>query len=431
MATSSNFEFDEKCSASVISGRSGTNHQEILTLKPEFARELSQDGLTPLHIASAKGHVEIVRELLKVGHDLSVLRGKDGRTALHYAATKGRIQVLKELISTCPECLKEVTTCDETAIHLAVKCNQIEAAKFLMEEIKRIGMMEIVNWKDKDGNAILHLAVFRKQPEIISLLTGHVAIVTGVEMNSKNASGFTPKDVLDFNLHSGGDYRDFTILEKFQQARALKSREIAINSDSPPTEVAKKPSLPLSSSNLWREIMKEIEESSVATQNALMVVAVLIATVTYQATLSPPSGYWSAETRRFQFPINNVDHRKTLLPGEAIMSGDHEVFAVFTIFNGLGFFASMAMISLITSGFPLRAGLRLAILSMTATYVISVVYMSPTDVKTINIVVALVSLLVLVELARFMTWLLKKLGIPVRRTRRRRGCEGGGDHPRV
>ena len=259
--------------------------------------------------------------------------------------------------------------------------------------------------------------------QTIRLLIGREAIAYGVEVNSINASGFTAKDVLDFILQSGGEYYDISILEMFQQAGAMKAMDITTNPASTFQVEVKNINKNVNHTsrnsrpwNLWKELKLEIEESSTETQNALMVVATLIATVTYQATLSPPSGFWSAESRRSQ-SINSVQKRD-LLPGEAVMAGDPEVFAVFTVFNAVGFFASIAMISLLTSGFPLRAGLRLAILSMTATYVIAVIYMSPTETKTIDEVVWSVGLLVLAEFARFMIWILKKWGVlPLKKTR--------------
>lgn len=183
----------------------------------------------------------------------------------------------------------------------------------------------------------------------------------------------------------GGESNDISILEMFQQGGAARASEITTNPSScqilDPKNINKNiPTLSACRSwNLWKELMKEIEESSIETQNALMVVAVLFATVTYQAILSPLSGFWSAESRKSQ-TINSIQ-RKDALPGEAVMATDPEIFAVFTIFKAIGLFASLAMISLLTSGFPLRAGLRLAILSMTAAYVIAVIYMAPTNMK--------------------------------------------------
>ncbi|GKU88527.1 hypothetical protein SLEP1_g2780 [Rubroshorea leprosula] len=305
----------------------------------------------PLHIAALAGQTD----------------GKDGVVPLHCAAMKGRVNVVKELVLACPEALREVTALGDTALHLAVKSNSMETVRLLIEELKRVQMTEIVNWKDKDGNTILHLATFRRQHQMLGLLIGEGAIVSGVEANAMNSGGFTPKDIMDLVLQNGCDVHDIHILQMFQQFGAVKSKEIRTNARNSEQNPENKATLFQSSCswNLWRELKKEVAQSSTDTQNALMVVAVLIATVTYQATLSPPSGFWSVEEGRS--PTIGVQKRD-LSPGEAVMAGNPEIFIVFTIFNAIGFFASLAMISLLTSGFPLRAGLRLAILSMAGTY---------------------------------------------------------------
>lgn len=58
--------------------------QEVIKIKPELANELSQDGFRPLEIASAYGHVEIIRELLATSDpEICRLPGRSGRTAIH------------------------------------------------------------------------------------------------------------------------------------------------------------------------------------------------------------------------------------------------------------------------------------------------------------------------------------------------------------
>lgn len=144
--------------------------KEIVSRKPAFTRELNENGFSPIHVASANGHIEIIRELMRVGYDICLLKGKDGKVPLHCAALKGRVDVVKELVWACPESLKQVTACGETALHLTVKSNQIEAARVLIEEIRRLQMMEILNWKDTEGNTVLHQATFNRQHEA-SLVT--------------------------------------------------------------------------------------------------------------------------------------------------------------------------------------------------------------------------------------------------------------------
>ncbi|KAG8485436.1 hypothetical protein CXB51_021070 [Gossypium anomalum] len=389
--------------------------KEIVSRKPAFTRELNENGFSPIHVASANGHIEIIRELMRVGYDICLLKGKDGKVPLHCAALKGRVDVVKELVWACPESLKQVTACGETALHLAVKSNQIEAARVLIEEIRRLQMMEILNWKDSEGNTVLHQATFNRQHEaslIISLLICGEALACGVNINSVNTSGFTPKDALDLLLQTGSDFHDIHIYQMFQQAGGVTAQEITrdpayFRTQTEPTNTTHIVQSACSW-NLWKELMKEVAESSTETQNALMVVAVLIASVTYQAILSPPSGFLDGDKRNSQ---TVTVQKRTMMPGEAVMADDPEVFAVFIMFNAIGFFASLAMISLLTSGFPLRAGLRLAIISMTGTYVIAVIYMGPTKMREVYIVVIFMGLLFVAELVRFTMWLLKKWGV--------------------
>ncbi|XP_030494121.2 uncharacterized protein LOC115709977 [Cannabis sativa] len=273
--------------------------------------------------------------------------------------------------------------------------------------------------------------------QTIDLLIGdHDAQEAGgiiINTNPVNTTGFTPRDVLDLILQNdnstGSLNHMIKMIETFQKAGALKSNQIAINKKTQTVNnINNNNNNNNNNSNsnnkctsfrfiitLWRELTKEIEESSIETQNALMVVAVLIATMTYQAILSPPSGF-SNNTPVDYYSKNdavliNTKSALNVGEGEAVMASDPHVFVIFTVFNAIGFFASLGMISVLTSGFPLRAGLRLAILSMVATYVIAVFYEAPTKMRTVFVVLWLMGLVVLFELGRFGFWLLRKCGI--------------------
>lgn len=55
------------------------------------------DGGTPLHWASRKGHLEVVRELLAAGADTQAKNGV-GKTPLHLASDGAHLEVFKELM---------------------------------------------------------------------------------------------------------------------------------------------------------------------------------------------------------------------------------------------------------------------------------------------------------------------------------------------
>ena len=85
--------------------------------------ELDSHRRCPLHLASAKGQVEIAQELLHANDNVCLIRDQDGRIPLHYAAMRGRVEVVRELIVARPDSTQVVLDGAETVLHLCVKYN--------------------------------------------------------------------------------------------------------------------------------------------------------------------------------------------------------------------------------------------------------------------------------------------------------------------
>lgn len=140
----------------------------IVGIKPELTNELNSQGSSPLHLASSKGHADVVRELLSVGHRTMCLVGdRDGLPPLHLAAVKGRIQVMELLLRAQPDAACLTLCGGETILHLCVKNCQLEALKLLVSSVSD---PEFVRSKDGEGNTLLHLAVEYKQVEVATLI---------------------------------------------------------------------------------------------------------------------------------------------------------------------------------------------------------------------------------------------------------------------
>ncbi|KAI9176406.1 hypothetical protein LWI28_002426 [Acer negundo] len=217
--------------------------QELLQENPLilFKASLSSSSSeSPLHIAASLGHAEFAklmlmspscqessRELnperyLQIAKDqskidklgLCFLKDREGRTPLHCAAINGNIHVVRELIFCCPESAKETTFNGETLLHLVVKNNnQYEVVISLLSLLNEMDLTnEIINYVDKDGNTILHLAAARKQQQVINFLLSH----TKVNVDAVNASGHTAAEIStpmcssesDNNLDINGDHDD-------------------------------------------------------------------------------------------------------------------------------------------------------------------------------------------------------------------------------
>lgn len=70
-------------------------------------RRLSKNdqGLTPLHLAAERGHVEVCQQLVDVSPDEAVVLTPELRTPLHLAAMRGHTGVAEVLLATNPKVL--------------------------------------------------------------------------------------------------------------------------------------------------------------------------------------------------------------------------------------------------------------------------------------------------------------------------------------
>ncbi|KAJ3682357.1 hypothetical protein LUZ60_014930 [Juncus effusus] len=269
---------------------------EIISRKPELAKELNGQGLSPLHLAAALGHLLVVKEFLKAALDLCLVKEeKEGLMPLHVAIIKGRTLIVKELIEACEEAMHERTDGGETVLHLAVKSNSLEILEFLISQVNDL------NAKDDRGNTVLHLAVARKKLSVIKLLLSN----PGIDVNVENSKAFTPLDVL---LESPQEYGDLVLGEMIRAAGGMTAAEVtpsqpdSISSDdSSSTEGLEMSTRPFRLRRQlgfkYREVsgkenLEPREEKKEKKYNAdiIMLVAILVATITFQGALNPPGG---------------------------------------------------------------------------------------------------------------------------------------------
>ena len=74
--------------------------------------------------------------------------------------------MIRELILASADSVVDVAARGDTVLHLAVKNNQFEAFKVLVEHLKKFNKEDVLNRKDDQGNTFLHLAVSKKQYEV-------------------------------------------------------------------------------------------------------------------------------------------------------------------------------------------------------------------------------------------------------------------------
>ncbi|KAL0903731.1 hypothetical protein M5K25_028129 [Dendrobium thyrsiflorum] len=219
----------------------------------------NQDGETALYVASEKGHVEVVCEILKVsdfqsaaikacnsfdafhiaakqGHcgvlkellnsfpSLAMTTSSSNATALDTAATQGHVDIVNLLLETDASLAKIARNNGKTVLHSAARMGHVEVVRSLLSKDPGIGARtdkkgqtafhmavkgnnativlellkpdtSIVNAEDNKGNTPLHIATRKNRPEIVQTLTS----VEGIKVNALNRAGDTALAIAEKN----------------------------------------------------------------------------------------------------------------------------------------------------------------------------------------------------------------------------------------
>nr|BAG15869.1 ankyrin repeat protein [Bruguiera gymnorhiza] len=266
---------------------------EIMNLKASFAGKLNQDGFSPMHLAVQKGRTLMVLWLLDVDPDLVRVKGRGGKTPLHCAVELGDVAVLTEIFEACPESIKDVTNEGDTAFHVALKNNHVEAFQVLLGWLQRcvfrdalFWRRQLLNWKNKEGNTALHIALSRNLLPAAKLLAE-----LPVYGDINNEAGATAIAILK------GQIQGKEVLRKLRHRPKLGHA-------TPCKDLTSAPSI-CEAQTLWLE--RRRNTLPIEKFNLLVVVHTLIATITFQAALSPPGGVWQGQAD-INSPLRNIVH---------------------------------------------------------------------------------------------------------------------------
>ncbi|KAG5224830.1 ankyrin repeat-containing protein [Salix suchowensis] len=250
--------------------------RKILDKEKKLTRTTDENGWTPLHYAayfSRWGNILAVKALLECDVSAAYIAEKEKkRTALHIAAMQGEIEVMKEIVSSCPACCDLVDNRGWNALHYVVARQSKYAFKECLGMIPKLERLKTE--KDDKGNTPFHLiaALMHEQEE-----WGKV-YPYGDEQSG--IYGLNKQELSIANIRSG----DFGEIQK----KIIKSLE-----DVGSGPFGYGPFLTPYRRDIIEEGKKKREEALNRAREYHLVVAALIATVTFAATFTLPGGYKS------------------------------------------------------------------------------------------------------------------------------------------
>ncbi|KAK0572294.1 hypothetical protein LWI29_029297 [Acer saccharum] len=328
--------------------------KEIVNRKVELARVLDSRRSLPLYLAAARGHQQIVEFLLFTYPGGCLLNNIDGRNPVHIAAINGYTNVLKKILEMIPDSAKSLTTNEGTILQLCIKFNQFESFKLLVEHDPAS-----VHVKDIDhNNTILHTAVEHKQVEVIRYLID----TTAIDMNAINLHGFT---ALDFCTIGRKDETIWGIENSLISVGAKNAKDIVLGSiashaTTASTHMATRGNNATASQATasqaqddgLREKLEWIEKMSAS----LMIVASLVATVSFQVFFNPPGGVWQDTKAGFMFTDDPQSPKRAHITGTSIFAFYYpKEYRWFMLFNTTGFMSSCFIILLHVNGLPISS----------------------------------------------------------------------------
>lgn len=98
---------------------------------------------TILHLASRFGHVELVKEIVKLFPEMVSAENRDLETPLHEACREGRLEIVRILLEDDPWVAYKTNMWDKSVLYVACERGRIEVVRHLLNDVQMLLMLEV------------------------------------------------------------------------------------------------------------------------------------------------------------------------------------------------------------------------------------------------------------------------------------------------